>query len=77
MEFNSTATSFTGGADIFCFFVPASSNQVKAASSVSLAMRMPVVVDALTDKQIPVLIVAEGIGGTSAVRASINWREIR
>jgi hypothetical protein len=76
-EYNSSVTSFSGGFELGCFFVPASTNQSKETANQTLLTRLPITLDPITGTPIPVLVVAEGLGGASNVRCSINWREIR
>ena len=57
----------------------ASSNQVKGAVSSKVASRYPITLDASgTARALGTLtLLVQGIGGTSAVRGAIKWREVR
>lgn len=78
-EFNTAGTiSGTPALVIQQGYVPAS-NQVKSASSPRITNRIPITLDAAGAVRAngTLTILVQGIGGTSACRASLNWRELR
>lgn len=56
-----------------------SSNQQKGTANTRVPMRLPITLDAagLNREYGVIAIIATGLGGTSACRAKLNWKEIR
>ena len=75
-----TAGTITGSPGIvFLSGYVAASNQTKGALSKAVSNRYPVTLDQAGAVRAlgTVSILATGIGGTSAMRVALNWREIR
>lgn len=78
-EFNTAGTiSGTPALVIQQGYVP-STNQVKAASSPRITNRIPITLDAAGAVRAngTLTVLVQGVGGTSACRAALNWRELR
>jgi hypothetical protein len=76
-SFGRVKTSYSGGFDMGCLLIPSSTNQNKSSESQIVHMKLPVTLDPITGVPIPILIAAIRLGGTSLVKATLNWREIR
>lgn len=77
VEYNITATSMSGGNDTDSFFGPATASVVSAIASTVTTSRLPITLDQSGANPIVLCLAASGIGGTSDVRGSITWRELR
>lgn len=77
-EASAGTSSGSPGVVIASGFVPAS-NQTKGTATRSLSNRYPVTLDAAGAVRTmgTLSLLATGIGGTSAIRAAVTWREIR
>jgi hypothetical protein len=77
VEYNITAASMANGNDTDSFFAPATASVVGAISAAVTASRLPITLDTTGANPIVLCLAASGIGGTSDVRGSITWRELR
>jgi hypothetical protein len=76
----STAGTLSGSpAIVIASGYVAATNQTKSAASKSLTSRYPITLDAAGAVRAlgTLTLLATGIGGTSAMRAALSWREIR
>lgn len=78
-EFNTAGTTSAAPAIVIAQGYVGATSQSKQAISQRVAMRYPITLDAAgTARALGTLtVLATGIGGTSATRAVLNWREIR
>lgn len=77
MEVNHTAVWASGGIVVDAYVLPGSTVQSKTGGTRDVGARLPVVRDPLTGEPYLYNIVATGLGGTSACRAALSWKEIR
>jgi hypothetical protein len=78
-EFNTAGTTSGAPAIVIAQGFVAASSQAKQAVSARVAMRYPITLNvAGAARSLGTLtVLVTGIGGTSATRAVLNWREIR
>jgi hypothetical protein len=77
---SSTAGTLSGSpALVIASGFVAASNQTKASVTRSLSARYPITLDAAGAVRAngTLTLLATGIGGTSAIRAAVSWREVR
>lgn len=79
MEFNTAGTTSGSPAIVIAQGYVAATNQQKGVTSVTRPMRYPITLNEAGNTRIlgRLTVLVTGIGGTSATRAVLNWKEIR
>jgi hypothetical protein len=76
-EYNITATAISGGNDVDAVFGPATASTISAISATATPARLPLTLDPSGANPIALALCATGIGGASACRGTMSWRELR
>jgi len=77
VEYNITATSMADGNDTEAFFSPATASAISSLAGSASPSRLPLTLDPTGSNPIVLALAATGLGGASAVRGNMSWRELR